>query len=83
MSEEENFDELNKLRYNLLVEKFEQYFKIKGYLPKDNFSNNVFFLSKDPTFQSMNNNETPNPNFKQNNKMIDILKELNETKSLK
>ena len=83
MSDDEKFNELNKIRYDSLVEKFEQYFKIKGYLPKDNFSNNVFFLSKDPTFQSMNNNETPNPNYKQNNKMIEILKELNETNSLK
>ena len=82
MSEtDNNFEELNKEKYELIVETFEDLFQKRGYSNDINFSNKVWFLEFDPTFKSINNKETPLPSDRPN-LMIETLMKLNESNSL-
>ena len=83
MDDDENREQISEMRYNLLVEKFEQIFKIKGYNSNSNFDNKVWFLKEDDAFNSVAFNNTPYENPKENSKMIEILNELNQNSDLK
>ena len=83
MDDDENREQISEMRYNLLVEKFEQIFKIKGYNSNSNFDNKVWFLKEDDAFNSVDFNNTPYENPKENSKMIEILNELNQNSDLK
>ena len=80
---EENSSELNKLRYTLLCEKFEEYFKMKGYKKDSFFDHRVWFLKNDQTFQSLLHNSTPYPNYEKSNKLLEILSEINKGNDLR
>ena len=78
-------NEVNKYRLNSLIQKFEQYFKIKGYKPDSYFDNKVFFLRNDQNFQNFLSGNTPyqnnnlqNSSIFNNNKILEILNQLNK-----
>ena len=78
-------NEVNKYRLNSLIQKFEQYFKIKGYKPDSYFDNKVFFLRNDQNFQNFLSGNTPyqnnnlqNSSTFNNNKILEILNQLNK-----
>ena len=80
---EDNSTESNQLRYTLLCEKFEEYFKMKGYKKDSFFDHRVWFLKNDQTFQSLLHNSTPYPNYEKSNKLLEILSEINKGNDLR
>lgn len=73
-------DVIEDPKYIHLQEKFEKVFRSKGFSNQDKFDKKVFFLKNDQNFQIMSqSNLNSNLNYTPlNNKLYDILTELNE-----
>ena len=84
MVEQNDLSELNKLKLNELIQKFEKCFTMKGYKPNSTFNSKVWFLKDDQSFQSLVQNKTPYSSTpKPNNKIIDLILDLNPGMDIK
>lgn len=84
MVEPNDLNELNKLKLNELIQKFEKCFTMKGYKPTSTFNSKVWFLKDDQAFQSLVQNKTLYSSTpKSNSKIIDLILELSSGMDLK